>query len=130
MPATPSDSELAPKDVDVAIAAVLRSVDQAPEEDSQDLRSAIVELERRLTAQLAREELAMHQAGYPLLDGHEAAHDLLLTEARRLLNRAGQADATPASRRAAIRDVASRFHAHVLSYDLGLAEFVRRCRAT
>jgi len=113
----------------VAIAVVLRSVDQAPEQDPQDLRSAIVGLEQRLTAHLASEERAMHQAGYPLLDGHEAAHDLLLTEVRRLLNQAGRADSTPSSRRAAIEDVASRFHAHVLSYDLGLAEFLRRCRA-
>ncbi len=71
----------------------------------------------------------MRQAGYPLLDGHEAAHDLLLTEVRRLLNQAARTDATPAARRAAIRDVASRFHAHVLAFDLGLADFLRRCRA-
>jgi hemerythrin len=113
--------------IDAIIASLLERVEDV---SAPELRAATAALENALTGQLAGEEEAMRAACYPLADGHEADHDLLLEEVRQILRLVEQADRAPAARRAAVREIATRFHAHVVAYDLGLDGFLRRSRAT
>jgi len=115
-----------PRDVDALIVGVLQDLGGA----SRARRGASTfALENGLVSQLAAEERDMRRHAYPLAEGHEAAHALLLSQVRRILHGVRSSDATAEAARLAVRAVAIRFHAHVLAHDVALAGFLRRCRA-
>lgn len=120
-------ADAGPGAIDSIIATLLRCIEDGT---LPAIRVATAALDQELTAHMAREEAAMRRSSYPLAEGHEEAHDLLLEKVREFLRQSASDDDPPDSRRAAAREIAARFQAHVASYDLGLAGFLGRSRST
>ena len=125
-PLESSGADAGPGTIDSTIEALLRCIEEA---SLPAIRVATTALDQELTAHMAREEAAMRRSSYPLAEGHEEAHDLLLEKVREFLRQSASDAAAPESRRTAVREIATRFHAHVAAYDFGLAGFLGRSRS-